>query len=141
MHGGGTYDVFLTDAFATGVIVYAASLFDYPWAGTAPSSCKFWSLFVKHGFAKMVERRRLRQPRGERLIKVMSQELINLIAGLVDMNVSERLCLGEACFRSTGRSSVLSSLWLAKDLDGKRPCAKKDHYGSGCFASSFRSSC
>jgi serine/threonine protein kinase len=115
MHRRAAYDVFLTDAFATGVIVYASTKDHYPWKG--------------HGFAKMVEQRTLRKPRGERLVEVMSEELIGLIAGLVDANVSERLCLGEACFRSTGRLSVSSSLWLAKGSDRDRPGAKKDRSG------------
>jgi serine/threonine protein kinase len=127
------YDVFLTDAFAVGVIVYAFSVYDYPWTATKPSSCKFWSFFAKNGFSKMVEKRTLRSKfQCKRLVEVMSRELIDLIGGLVSVDPGSRLCLGEACFQ--GRASVSTCAWMSREPEKSQRASSKD-YWSGRFFS------
>lgn len=111
VHAGGECDGFLSDAFAVGVILYAALVKDYPWMSTRPGGCKCFEFVCKHGFRAYVEKRRLRGGRGT-VAQHMSEALLQLLEGLLALEPAQRLTLGESVW--TERKSVWQEPWLVQ---------------------------
>jgi len=104
-----TRDGFLSDAFSVGVVLYAMCLMDYPWLSTSGADKCFEYVKTK-GLAAFFKKRKL--PNGSQsLSEVASPELCSLLAGLLEIDPSKRLTLGEDAFGS-GRSSVWDEPWL-----------------------------
>eukprot|EP00440_Ansanella_granifera_P049852 gb/GFBE01054029.1/.p1 GENE.gb/GFBE01054029.1/~~gb/GFBE01054029.1/.p1 ORF type:complete len:434 (+),score=38.74 gb/GFBE01054029.1/:1-1302(+) len=110
MHTGAEYDAFLSDVFAIGVTVFAMSCSDYPWTST--KTCKLFQFVQTSGMMAFMKKRKLRQGRGETLIEVLSSDLVSLINGLVQFDPAKRLTLGEQCYSSETRQSVLDAPWV-----------------------------
>ena len=92
------YDPFLADAFALGVLLYAAAAQDYPWNSTVPdASCDRFRYAQSVGFRKFLELKRLRK-KGPTMAQVFSEALVTLLEGLMHMEPEKRLTLGESCF-------------------------------------------
>lgn len=105
------YDGFLAEAFAAGVILYTALMQDYPWLSTKPRGCKCFDYVRKHGFRAYVNKRKLRGTR-HTMAHFMSEELVQLLEGLLAFDPAKRLTLGESVFAGSGRRSVLDESWL-----------------------------
>eukprot|EP00929_Paragymnodinium_shiwhaense_P063447 TRINITY_DN31689_c0_g1_i1.p1 TRINITY_DN31689_c0_g1~~TRINITY_DN31689_c0_g1_i1.p1 ORF type:complete len:411 (-),score=75.55 TRINITY_DN31689_c0_g1_i1:359-1591(-) len=112
MHTDEEYDAYLTDAFALGVILYAMAVQDYPWISTKRKGCQLFDYVNNFGLVKLLERRKLRKGKGERLIEVMSPQIVDLLVGILNFVVKDRSCLGEPCWSVQSRASVWSSQWL-----------------------------
>jgi serine/threonine protein kinase len=92
------YDPFLADAFALGVLLYAAAAQDYPWNSTLPeASCDQFRYAQSEGFRKFLEVKRLRKT-GPTMVHVFSEPLVALLEGLMHVEPKKRLTLGESCF-------------------------------------------
>jgi len=92
------YDPFLADAFALGVLLYAAAAQDYPWNSTVPdASCDRFRYAQSVGFHKFLELKRLRKT-GPTMVQVFSEPLVTLLEGLLHIDPEKRLTLGESCF-------------------------------------------
>eukprot|EP00929_Paragymnodinium_shiwhaense_P002675 TRINITY_DN102984_c0_g1_i1.p1 TRINITY_DN102984_c0_g1~~TRINITY_DN102984_c0_g1_i1.p1 ORF type:complete len:500 (+),score=82.18 TRINITY_DN102984_c0_g1_i1:140-1639(+) len=100
MHKDGEYDAFLADSFSTGVVVFGLAVQDYPWIATTRSQCQLFEFVESFGLRKLLERRRLRKADGERLAKVMSEGLVDLLDGLLALNPDDRWTFGEPCWDS-----------------------------------------
>lgn len=113
LHAEEEYDAFLSDAFSIGVTLYAALVKDYPWLSTRPGGCKCFEYVRKHGFRSYLDKRKLRNSQA-RVGQVMSEPLKQLLEGLLALDPSERLTLGEASWASDGneRDSVWDEPWL-----------------------------
>eukprot|EP00929_Paragymnodinium_shiwhaense_P102990 TRINITY_DN6625_c0_g1_i1.p1 TRINITY_DN6625_c0_g1~~TRINITY_DN6625_c0_g1_i1.p1 ORF type:complete len:401 (+),score=99.27 TRINITY_DN6625_c0_g1_i1:156-1358(+) len=114
MHKDTEYDSFLADCFAVGVSVFAMAVQDYPWISTKRGQCQLFEYVSSFSFVKLLERRKLRKGNGERLIEVISAPLVELVDGLVTLEPTQRMGLGEACWLNdgSGRASVWTSSWL-----------------------------
>jgi len=107
--GERTRDGFLSDAFSAGVVLYAMCLMDYPWLSTSGAD-KCFEFVQAKGLAAFFRKRRL--PNGKQSVsEVASPELCALLAGLLEVDPSKRLTLGEDVFGS-GRRSVWDEPWL-----------------------------
>lgn len=115
VHEENAYDAFLTDAFALGVTFYAALMKDYPWLSTKPGGCKCFEFVKKNGFRAFVNKRKLRGHSGT-VASFMSEELIELLEGLLAFDPNKRLTLGESCWSESGRRSVWDEPWVQKSL-------------------------
>lgn len=104
-HTGEDYDTYLSDAFAVGVTLYSLLCRDYPWRSTKPGGCKCFEFFRKHGFRKYINKRKLRL-NDKPVSACMSEALVQLLEGLLEIDPSKRLTLGESVWRSSGRRSV-----------------------------------
>jgi len=92
------YDPFLADAFALGVLLYAAAAQDYPWNSTVPEAgCDRFRYAQSVGFRKYLQLKRLRKT-GPTMMQVFSEPLVTLLEGLMQMEPEKRLILGESCF-------------------------------------------
>jgi serine/threonine protein kinase len=106
------YDGFLSDAFAVGVTLYALVAKDYPWLTTKPGGCKLFEYVRKQGFRKYVGRRKLRGSTA-RVADIMSEPLMQLLEGLLQLDPAKRLTLGERVWKeSEHRRSVWDMAWL-----------------------------
>lgn len=120
MHLDTEYDSFLSDAFAVGVVMFAMAAQDYPWTSTKRNACQLFEYVSLFGFRKFLGKRRLRKGNGEHLIEVFSPELVDVLDGFLEIEVQDRLTLGETCFTNgKGRSSFWDHKWLnGVDLSG-----------------------
>jgi len=111
------YDGFLSDAFAVGVTIYALLMKDYPWLSTRPGGCKCFEYVKRHGFRAYVQKRKLRGSVGT-MAQHMSPSLVDLLAGLLEVDPTNRLTLGEADWggdAAGGGRSVLREPWLDEE--------------------------
>lgn len=110
MHGCESYDAFLTDAFALGVVLFCLASQDYPWQATVGSRCQLFQFIEVRGFRAFLERRKLRKGTGERLADVFTESFQNLVEGLVSLKPETRFSLGERCWRK-GTADPRLSVW------------------------------
>ncbi|CAK9042871.1 unnamed protein product, partial [Durusdinium trenchii] len=111
MHTSDPYDAFLADEFALGVSIFAMAVQDYPWTSTKKGSCQLFEYISTFGLMKFLKKRKLRKGT-EHLSEVMSAELTQLIDCMLQLDASNRLSLGEACFSGEARRSVWDELWI-----------------------------
>mmetsp|Transcript_113855 Transcript_113855/g.226577 ORF Transcript_113855/g.226577 Transcript_113855/m.226577 type:complete len:596 (+) Transcript_113855:174-1961(+) len=98
-----TYDPFLSDAFALGVLLYAAAAQDYPWKSTVPDAiCDRFRYFESVGFRRFLELKRLKKT-GPTMVQVFSEPLVSLLEGLLHVEPQKRLTLGESYFMQPSR--------------------------------------
>jgi len=117
-HSDKEYDAFLSDAFAVGVSLYAATVKDYPWLSTKPGGCKCFDYVKKHGFRKYIAKRKLRGTH-RTVSTAMSEDLTRLFEGLLALDPAERLTLGESTWEKDGpRRSVWDEAWLSSESCG-----------------------
>lgn len=103
------YDGFLADAFAVGVALYAALVKDYPWLSTREGQCKCFEYVCKHGFRAYLRKRKL-PGGGSSVAQHLSEPSVQLLEGLLALDPTERLTLGESAW--PGRRSVWDEPWL-----------------------------
>lgn len=107
-----SYDGFLADAFAVGVVLYTMLLRDYPWLSTEPGTCKSFDYYRKHGFRALLEKRKIFGS-SARASACLSEGATSLLEGLLAANPSERLTLGESVWGDRPcRPSAWQSCWL-----------------------------
>mmetsp|Transcript_47964 Transcript_47964/g.111931 ORF Transcript_47964/g.111931 Transcript_47964/m.111931 type:complete len:623 (+) Transcript_47964:86-1954(+) len=105
------YDAFLADAFALGVTLYACCVMDYPWLDTHGRGDKCVQFVRMKGFRSFIQRRKL--PTGnQKVADVMSEELMQLLEGLLSFDPDTRLTLGECNLWPQGRRSIWEEPWL-----------------------------
>eukprot|EP00928_Gymnodinium_smaydae_P080295 TRINITY_DN64013_c0_g1_i1.p1 TRINITY_DN64013_c0_g1~~TRINITY_DN64013_c0_g1_i1.p1 ORF type:complete len:344 (-),score=11.70 TRINITY_DN64013_c0_g1_i1:336-1367(-) len=86
-------DGFLTDAFALGVTIYVACFKHYPWNSASPDD-RFFQNLLSYGFHAFARLRKL-PCNGQTVHDVASDELLNLLSGLLQPNPECRTTLGE----------------------------------------------
>eukprot|EP00929_Paragymnodinium_shiwhaense_P064762 TRINITY_DN32486_c0_g1_i1.p1 TRINITY_DN32486_c0_g1~~TRINITY_DN32486_c0_g1_i1.p1 ORF type:complete len:421 (-),score=92.55 TRINITY_DN32486_c0_g1_i1:286-1548(-) len=130
MHLDASYDAFLVDAFAVGIVAYGTAVKDYPWLATIREECQLFEYVTVFGFERLLERRRLKT--GERIIDVLSPELVDFLCGLLELLPSSRTTFGENCWESEQaadgkrRASVWQTPWFAPgESGGSTPVRKK----------------
>lgn len=118
IHRSEEYDGFLADAFSIGVILYSVLLKDYPWMSTRPGGCKCFEYCQKHGFRSYIKKRKLRGT-STKVHDVMSEPLINLLEGLLQIDPSRRLTVGEAgAWGTRQRKSAWEEPWMRSGPGG-----------------------
>lgn len=112
MHTGMTFDAYLSDNFALGVVVFAMACQDYPWRTTKPGQCKRFESFERWGFRRALSLRNLPAgSTGATLDRVLSPDLVDMMEPLLSLVPKSRGSMGEGCFLP-GRPSVWDSRWL-----------------------------
>jgi len=104
-------DAFLTDAFAIGVVLYTLFLRDYPWLSTKPGSCLHFEYVKRHGFRSFCAKRKVRGT-NKRVAESVSEPLMQLLEGLLELDPEKRLSLGEQ--HSSQRKSVWDLLFTVQ---------------------------
>jgi hypothetical protein len=115
MHSSEEYDAILSDEFSVGVVLYALFMKDYPWMSTVPSNCKHFEFVKKYGFRTYASKRKARGT-DKRVADMISEPLLRLIEGLLELDPSRRLTLGEEAFGGS-RRSVWDEPWTQQWLD------------------------
>jgi len=105
------YDGFLTDTFALGMVVFVLATTDH--IATQPGDSKLWDFVKLRGFRTFLERRKLRGT-DTRLINVLSEDIIALLVGLLEVSPAKRVTLGELQWQKSfpTRPSVWDMAWL-----------------------------
>lgn len=104
------YDTFLSDAWAAGFTLFGFACENFPWTMANSKSAKF-KRCCTCGFKRLI--RKVPAGRSEKMAaSVMAPGLINLLEGLLTIDPSKRLTLGEACFE---RSSAWDCAWIASE--------------------------
>jgi len=103
-------DGFLRDAFAVGVILFSMITRVFPWKSTQPGKCTSFQLFERHGLRVIL------QGRNDSNESRMSEPLVCLLEGLLNIDPSKRLTLGECAFGSN-RRSVWDEAWIQEGPD------------------------
>lgn len=117
------YDTLAADAFAVGVTIFLVSANDYPWLSTKRGVCESFTLASDRGFSEWLATRRLRG--GRRLSDVFSQQLVQVLRGLLHFEREVRLTLGEPGIvdaSSPRRASVCECRWLSIKGKPSDPC-------------------
>jgi serine/threonine protein kinase len=112
MHTHCEYDAFLTDAFATAVVLLSMILASYPWQSTRPGSDPKFSKAMLVGMSNCLESMKTCLPGGDvvGLSRVASSAMMELLVGLLALQPSRRQTLGESCYGA--RNSVWDGPWL-----------------------------
>jgi len=103
------YDAFLVDIFAAGVVVFAVLLKDYPWKSTKPAQDKAFEYARAKGLATCFQKRYIRGTKIT-LAERMSKSLIQLLVGLLAVDPTSRLTLGEE--HPANRKSLWDEPWI-----------------------------
>jgi hypothetical protein len=104
------YDAFLSDAFATGVVVYSMLFKDYPWLSTKPGRCKCFEYVKNEGYRAYSKHRAVRGS-SKRIKECSSDNLMLLLEGMLSIDPKRRLTLGEKQFAGE-RRSVWDEPWV-----------------------------
>eukprot|EP00929_Paragymnodinium_shiwhaense_P012999 TRINITY_DN120867_c0_g1_i1.p1 TRINITY_DN120867_c0_g1~~TRINITY_DN120867_c0_g1_i1.p1 ORF type:complete len:478 (-),score=78.63 TRINITY_DN120867_c0_g1_i1:115-1548(-) len=124
MYGTVAYDGFAADNFSCGVVLFSMAAHDYPWTSTKKGSCQRFERYRERGFTDLVSEQQIRrrncaQP-PQTLSAVLSPGLVELVAGLVQLEPQERLTLGELpCDLSPKSRISRSSSWSRLNLASK----------------------
>jgi serine/threonine protein kinase len=112
MHTHTVYDAFLTDTFATGVVLLSMVMAAYPWENTTPDGDPKFTKAMVMGMPNCLQSMKTRLPGGavSSLSQVASNEMLELLAGLLALQPCRRHTLGESCRRM--RFSVWDGPWL-----------------------------
>jgi len=112
MHEG-EYDVFLTDSFSLGVVLFCMAAQDCPWACTEAGMCFFFDCMRVRGLRTLLGRKYMRHT-NRTLAESFSESLIELLEGLLCTKAEKRLTLGEACWEQcpSPRKSVWDTQWM-----------------------------
>jgi len=115
----GEHDMFKTDAFSCGVVLYALALSDYPWLSTQQEGCKCFEDVRINGFRAHLKKRRLRGGKNDEVvIDVLSEALLTLIGDLVSFRPEARPAMtGD----KDDKDSVWSHSWLSTVTSSRRP--------------------
>mmetsp|Transcript_27549 Transcript_27549/g.50455 ORF Transcript_27549/g.50455 Transcript_27549/m.50455 type:complete len:392 (-) Transcript_27549:492-1667(-) len=120
MHDDTTaYDPFLIDAFAVGVILFGLAAQDFPWITTQRGRCCMYDCISRKGLRNFLKHRKARTGDGACLIEVMSEDLIEVVEGLLQLQAERRLTLGEKRW-GRERASVLDLPWVKGGALGLR---------------------
>jgi len=112
VHETEAHDGFRSDAFAVGVVVYSLLAAMYPWHSTHPGGCKAFEFFQRHGFRDFIARRKCFQ-QSRTLAQCMSESVMWMLEGLLSVNPSTRLTLGEGVFGGRDpKTSVWQEPWV-----------------------------
>lgn len=110
MHDNAEFDAFLSDTFATGVVVYGLLLRDYPWMSTKPDRCKCFSFVRDLGFLSYCKNRKVRGT-NMKVFDSISKDMMSLLHGMLIFDPASRLTLGEKHWTSK-RKSILEEPWM-----------------------------
>lgn len=114
MHRGSrTYDGFLSDAFAAGVVLFCLGVNEYPWNSTEPGKCKKFIFAEQSGLTALLKTCASGKRGHETLVDILSPSFVSLQLGLLEFRPAHRLTLGEGALAE--RRSVWSSQWLSPD--------------------------
>jgi len=105
------HDGFLADMFAAGVLIYALMVKDYPWLSTKPGRCKCFDFVQKFGFRAYCANRKVRGS-NLKIDECLSEPLMQLLEGMLAMDPSKRLTLGEKIWAKE-RRSVWDEPWMS----------------------------
>jgi len=105
---GATYDGFLADTFAVGVVIYCILLSDYPWMSAKPPGDKAFQFYARYGWQAFAAKKKCRET-GELVQNALSAEMLTLLQGLLEIDPSQRLTLGETVWQADG--SFRRSAW------------------------------
>lgn len=90
------YDSFALDCFALGVVLFSAAARIYPWLSTVQGRCKCYDYVLEHGHRRFWRTRKIKKtPPVQSINDVFSEELKQILEGLLALNASERLSLDE----------------------------------------------
>jgi len=110
---GSTYDGYLADTFAVGVVIYCILLSDYPWMSTKPPGDKAFQFYARYGWQSFAAKKKCRKT-GEVVQNTLSAEALTLLQGLLEIDPSQRLTLGETVWQADGsfRRSAWQMPWM-----------------------------
>lgn len=129
------YDAFRADNFSLGVVTYVAALGQFPWTSTMScssnssffsgtcglfarqpqASCKEFAHIRDSGLRKVLEHRKF--SKNSTCTQVLSEPLLRVLEGLLDLCPQRRMCLGEAQIQASTDfecSVVWDCEWLAE---------------------------
>ncbi|CAK8989429.1 Testis-specific serine/threonine-protein kinase 5 [Durusdinium trenchii] len=69
MHTDISYDSYLSDDFALGVVLYAMALSDYPWISTRLGTCKLFEFIHMWGFREFIKKRTCKKGVSPRIVE------------------------------------------------------------------------
>jgi len=110
LHRSEDIDTFLCDSFSLGVVIYALLLQSLPWSATGVDGCKFFEHMRDHGFDSFSQVRKVNRHK-KRVCDALSQQVSELLKGMLSVDPETRLTLGESCWPE-GRASVWDTDWL-----------------------------
>jgi serine/threonine protein kinase len=111
----GQFDAFLADNFAVGVMLYCMTVWEYPWQSTQPGAADLLERAMEIGMDACLAEKRLG---GGTAISVVSEELSEVLAGLLETEPGRRMCLGEARLVEGGHRCAFATSWLCATAPG-----------------------
>jgi len=108
-HTTAKYDGYLSDGFALGVVLYFLSVKDYPWQSSQAGHCQFFGYYRRYGLRAYLRKRRVQRTE-VRVADLFSESFMQLLEGLLALDPTQRLTLGEKEF--VWRRSVWDEQWL-----------------------------
>jgi len=109
------YDGFAADNFSAGVLLWSVLFSDYPWLSTSPGADKCFEYYRKFGFEKYISKRQLRNSTMT-ISEVLSKPVQEVLEGLLQVDPSERLTLGEAAVRLDNQASLTCGSNMSKSV-------------------------
>lgn len=138
------YDPRLADAYALGVVTFAATAKDYPWATAKPGRCRSFQCYREEGFSAFLSKRK--GPGGLVYDRIFSKPLKTLFEGLLRMAPEDRWSISTPAPTSATVMSVMSAEeseggarccawsadWLRCPVGGGAEDARRRHESSSC---------
>lgn len=113
MYCSGTYDAFLSDVFALGVVAFCTICGEFPFMSTAPRDDKMLVSVSQRGFRETFNSLKVLGAFGRTMGDLHSTELFDMLEGLLALAPDDRFSLGEVCFGGE-RPSVFEQDWLVR---------------------------
>jgi serine/threonine protein kinase len=102
LYTAGEHDGFLADTFALGIMIFTMVIGTYPWRSTQAGVCPRFDCFKKYGICALLDI--VWKSDGVTSATALSQEFQQFLQGILAVNPTERLTLGEEVYSSCSRS-------------------------------------
>ncbi|CAJ1439493.1 unnamed protein product [Effrenium voratum] len=90
MHDMPSFDPLIADTFSVGVVLFGMVGQDYPWLSTRPQGCKCFDFVRTKGLRAYFQKRKARNSNGARLSEVLSEPLMDLLDGVLQVLPADR---------------------------------------------------
>eukprot|EP00929_Paragymnodinium_shiwhaense_P115528 TRINITY_DN84478_c0_g1_i1.p1 TRINITY_DN84478_c0_g1~~TRINITY_DN84478_c0_g1_i1.p1 ORF type:complete len:467 (-),score=48.77 TRINITY_DN84478_c0_g1_i1:308-1708(-) len=114
----GHYNTFAADIFALGIMLFSMAVQDYPWNSSKKGECLLFEYYRRYGFVPLLQRRRLGRQSTSflYLVDVLSTDLAQLLAGMLQVSVRSRTSLGASASwcACCAKTAFWEQPWLVK---------------------------
>lgn len=134
-----SYDSFLSDVFALGVLTFSAMFQIYPWNFTLEGSCRRFANAEAVGIPAWFKAQKAPRNKTMKLTEIVSEGFQEILTGMLEFDPARRSALGQRCY-GRKRASIWDSTWAKLQVGSVKSCdslstSQSDELSTTCGSS------